>query len=824
MGRKHPEKTHLTAWILGGLCFGLIVAVVLHPSLSWTAPESRRNLSENYPTEVFTDDQLSKGAVILHVIGMFYMFLAISIACDEYFVPALEVLVDRLGIKPEIAGATFMAAGGSAPELFTSFIGTWVGSAVGFGTIVGSAVFNVLFVIGMCAIFSTEPLLLTKWPFFRDCAYYVISLLVLSVFFGINTDENSISAVEAAILLGLYVGYCLIMANNDLLKHVFTKYLMREQDDYNKHLQARDSVLKREGRKNHCYVKCSVVIQGMNRLKCTARKTQIQHDFGVFTDSLLDLEPLVNQLDVERRKAHCILTEKFPKFEESWFDTNVVQLDLQIARPDHTDELLEVFKPYTKLTEEHRQQWRTILGLEENQDILSVEIDQCDSRPILVQHNTANFRLGLLDGLRNGNFEKQIEFTIINLINGDVMETFRWFDTDNSGTITLDEFELVMQELVGGHLSAEDIEEGFKEIDQDNSLAIDMDEFRSWYLTHCKDTSRFARAELDNMKQYFHEVEVDETLGVVTPKGFQMLCQKLHVQESDTVWTREQMTGSADAYPSWEQYSTWCESHLRIENPAQHTSLSGFMWTIALSPIVLSLKILPDVSEEPAEHERLSVSVNEKRCSTSYAKPPVDAVPEVDGQNSSEPQALLNWYAKTSSVVAPASGVAVPPENCWERYRFLVTFVGSIMMIGVFSYLMVWWATVIGQVLGIPDAVMGLTFLAAGTSVPDLVTSVLVARRGQGDMAVSSSIGSNIFDVLIGLPLPWLIFAIIQKQNITVTADTLSISILILIFMLLLVLLTIIYNGWVMTKSLGYCMFVFYVLFVIQDLLRNAFI
>jgi len=45
---------------------------------------------------------------------------------------------------------------------------------------------------------------------------------------------------------------------------------------------------------------------------------------------------------------------------------------------------------------------------------------------------------------------------------------------------------------------------------------------------------------------------------------------------------------------------------------------------------------------------------------------------------------------------------------------------------------------------------MGLTFLAAGTNIPDLITSVVVARQGHGDMAVSSSIGSNIFDVTVG--------------------------------------------------------------------------
>ncbi len=45
---------------------------------------------------------------------------------------------------------------------------------------------------------------------------------------------------------------------------------------------------------------------------------------------------------------------------------------------------------------------------------------------------------------------------------------------------------------------------------------------------------------------------------------------------------------------------------------------------------------------------------------------------------------------------------------------------------------------------------MGLIVLAAGTSVPDLITSVLVTLQGKGDMAVSSSIGSNIFDVTVG--------------------------------------------------------------------------
>lgn len=81
---------------------------------------------------------------------------------------------------------------------------------------------------------------------------------------------------------------------------------------------------------------------------------------------------------------------------------------------------------------------------------------------------------------------------------------------------------------------------------------------------------------------------------------------------------------------------------------------------------------------------------------------------------------------------------------------FAVTFIGSIIWIAAYSYLMVWWANVAGDTVRIPPEVMGLTFLAAGTSIPDLITSVIVARKGFGDMAVSSSVGSNIFDVTVG--------------------------------------------------------------------------
>ena len=106
-----------------------------------------------------------------------------------------------------------MAAGGSMPELATAFIGAFTGSAVGFGTIIGSAVFNVLFVIGMCAIASKEVLVLTWWPLARDVSYYSLSLILVVVFFG-AISRCQIEWWEALILLLLYFVYCAFMKFN----------------------------------------------------------------------------------------------------------------------------------------------------------------------------------------------------------------------------------------------------------------------------------------------------------------------------------------------------------------------------------------------------------------------------------------------------------------------------------------------------------------------------------------------------------------------------------------------------------------------------------
>lgn len=66
-----------------------------------------------------------------------------------------------------------------------------------------------------------------------------------------------------------------------------------------------------------------------------------------------------------------------------------------------------------------------------------------------------------------------------------------------------------------------------------------------------------------------------------------------------------------------------------------------------------------------------------------------------------------------------------------------------IIWIGSLSYVVAWMITIIGDTLKIPDSVMGITFLAAGTSVPEAVSSVIVAKQGKFVMYVCNQVCST---------------------------------------------------------------------------------
>ncbi|NXF72986.1 NCKX2 protein, partial [Sclerurus mexicanus] len=527
-----------------------------------------------YPTDLFSLEERRQGAVILHVIGMIYMFIALAIVCDEFFVPSLTVITEKLAISDDVAGATFMAAGGSAPELFTSLIGVFIShSNVGIGTIVGSAVFNILFVIGMCALFSKEILNLTWWPLFRDMSFYIIDLVLLIFFFL----DNLIMWWESITLLTAYIFYVAFMKFNVQVEELVKKFLNRNKVE--------KVTTDAEGKSPNAGDKDDQTLTTKPRLQRGGSSASLHN--SLMRNSIFQL--MIHTLD--------------PLAEELGSYGNL--------------------KYYDTMTEEGKFKERASI-------LHKIAKKKCQVEDSERQNGAANHEKGA-----------KVEVAVT--------------PPSDSGPVQ-------------------------------NGIA--------------------------------HNVEEE----------------------------------------------IFCSLHLFLQNEEDEDQPLSLAWPDTPRKQLTYLLVLPIV---------------------------------------------FPLWATLPDVRKPTSTKFFP-----------ITFFGSISWIAFFSYLMVWWAHQVGETIGISEEIMGLTILAAGTSIPDLITSVIVARKGLGDMAVSSSVGSNIFDITVGLPLPWLLYAVINSfAPVTVSSNGLFCAIVLLFIMLLFVILSIASCKWRMNKVLGFFMFGLYFVFLIVSVL-----
>lgn len=110
-----------------------------------------------------------------------------------------------------------------------------------------------------------------------------------------------------------------------------------------------------------------------------------------------------------------------------------------------------------------------------------------------------------------------------------------------------------------------------------------------------------------------------------------------------------------------------------------------------------------------------------------------------------------------------SGGEAVKKEKkVWQLILF--TIIG-IAMIVVGSNLTVKSATAIATAFGMSDRLIGLTIVAFGTSLPELVTSAMAAKKGNADIAIGNIVGSNIFNILFVLGTTALITAVPFEPN-----------------------------------------------------------
>jgi len=151
-------------------------------------------------------------------------------------------------------------------------------------------------------------------------------------------------------------------------------------------------------------------------------------------------------------------------------------------------------------------------------------------------------------------------------------------------------------------------------------------------------------------------------------------------------------------------------------------------------------------------------------------------------------------------------------ENSTQLTKEILTFISTMLLMGVATYFLTESAIHISELLNISPIIIAFTIIAAATSIPDTVISVYNAKKGNIDDAMSNVFGSNIFDILMGLGLPLLIY-VITVGNVTIIFDYLEIILGLLGATIMLFYFLIQENK--LSKYEGVLLLILYILFVI---------
>eukprot|EP00934_Nitzschia_sp_Nitz4_P005034 Nitzschia sp. Nitz4//scaffold32_size149145//66482//69228//NITZ4_002881-RA/size149145-snap-gene-0.18-mRNA-1//-1//CDS//3329548075//5024//frame0 len=156
----------------------------------------------------------------------------------------------------------------------------------------------------------------------------------------------------------------------------------------------------------------------------------------------------------------------------------------------------------------------------------------------------------------------------------------------------------------------------------------------------------------------------------------------------------------------------------------------------------------------------------------------------------------------------PTSGVLM---------AFLATFMCLVWLI-VGSYAMVASLESLAELMDIPDAVIGFTVSAAGTSLPNYVASKVAAENGFGNQAVSNAFGSNTFNIMVGLGLPWVLYTSFGtgfEPYHGLPAEGILESIIILATVLLVFVVLMLHSGFVLYRWHGVLFALLYVAYIV---------
>ena len=170
--------------------------------------------------------------------------------------------------------------------------------------------------------------------------------------------------------------------------------------------------------------------------------------------------------------------------------------------------------------------------------------------------------------------------------------------------------------------------------------------------------------------------------------------------------------------------------------------------------------------------------------------------------------------AKSDVKIDKANNKSIMSENIISEKQHKKIWISVIWIIVGLSCLIfgsnlfVSGAVKVASSLGVSDAIIGLTIVAGGTSLPELATSVVAARKGDSGIAIGNVIGSNIFNILAILGVTGLIHPMLL-QGITMFDLSIMVISMILIWFLS-------FTKYTIERWEGFCLIVVFIGYMVK--------
>ncbi|MEC7120530.1 MAG: calcium/sodium antiporter [Pseudomonadota bacterium] len=143
------------------------------------------------------------------------------------------------------------------------------------------------------------------------------------------------------------------------------------------------------------------------------------------------------------------------------------------------------------------------------------------------------------------------------------------------------------------------------------------------------------------------------------------------------------------------------------------------------------------------------------------------------------------WQAKSGkddSIVAEVEQELA--EKTMTRNQSIFWVVVGLILLIISSRLLVWGAVGMAQAFGVSDLIIGLTIVAIGTSLPELVSSIAAARKGEHDMILGNIIGSNLFNTLAVVGIAAVIHPLAVASDVLTRDIPVMVGLTILLFVM----------------------------------------